>query len=234
MTVYERSTRQKLTEAALLFAGGAAVLAALKARSNGSKLAKAQASLRQTTAELIEAKGLNKLEPKTGLLNPEAFREEVLARTKPTNRASEQRKVHGLALVDIDDFEKVNNRLNHQVADKTVLLPIAKILKNNIRSDGDLAARFGGDEFLIFLGDTPPEDIQIACQKLKDEVNAVNIDPELGNIGITMAYTTFIAGQSYETTLSSLSRALLDAKDNGEVKNQLVEVMSPLSTNGAL
>lgn len=54
-----------------------------------------------------------------------------------------------LAFVDLDGFKEVNDRYGHQMGDKILQL-VAKRLASNLRSD-DLIARFGGDEFVIFL-----------------------------------------------------------------------------------
>ena len=50
---------------------------------------------------------------------------------------------------DLDDFKKANDTFGHLFGDE-VLKHVAKTILNSIRS-GDVAARFGGDEFLIFM-----------------------------------------------------------------------------------
>ena len=57
-----------------------------------------------------------------------------------------------LMLIDIDDFKQLNDHLGHQVGD-SVLVELGKILKENVR-ENDVAARFGGDEFLVYLSHT--------------------------------------------------------------------------------
>ncbi len=51
-----------------------------------------------------------------------------------------------MALVDIDDFKRVNDTLSHQLGD-AVLRTVAEIFRGFVRED-DLVARYGGEEFL--------------------------------------------------------------------------------------
>mgnify|MGYP003573517503 CR=1 FL=1 len=60
-----------------------------------------------------------------------------------------------LAVIDVDLFKRVNDRLGHQAGDQA-LIGLAAVLKANLRAT-DLAARFGGDEFVMLLPLTDPD-----------------------------------------------------------------------------
>ena len=80
----------------------------------------------------------------TGLLNHATAKAKVLERLqeRPDGR-------YALVIFDLDHFKQANDTYGHMFGDK-VLIHVANKLRQSIR-DGDIAARAGGDEFLIFL-----------------------------------------------------------------------------------
>jgi len=67
-------------------------------------------------------------------------------------RALRMRSLFSILLIDIDDFKKINDTYGHEDANK-LLKKFSKIFQKAIRKD-DLAFRYGGDEFVIFLHNT--------------------------------------------------------------------------------
>ncbi len=82
----------------------------------------------------------------TGLKNRRAFDERLAIELSSVRRTT---KPSTLVLVDIDHFKKVNDELGHLAGDE-VLCEVARLLQNSLREE-DVAARFGGEEFGIFL-----------------------------------------------------------------------------------
>src|SRR6056297_149996 len=66
--------------------------------------------------------------------------------------------------LDIDHFKRINDQHGHQVGD-AVLAELAELLKNSLRKD-DIAARIGGEEFLVVLPDTSRAEAQETAQRL--------------------------------------------------------------------
>lgn len=92
--------------------------------------------------EVLEQKADH--DAKTGLLNAAAVKSRV------SQRLSESRdKRFALAVFDLDDFKKANDVYGHLFGDE-VLAAVATRMKENIRST-DIAARVGGDEFVLFM-----------------------------------------------------------------------------------
>ena len=84
----------------------------------------------------------------TGLLNRSAF----IERAAGLMQAAESRQQRlALLFIDLDNFKRVNDSLGHMEGDK-VLITVAERINDCLRST-DLVARFGGDEFVVLLGD---------------------------------------------------------------------------------
>jgi diguanylate cyclase (GGDEF)-like protein len=88
----------------------------------------------------------------TGLYNRRFFDETL---EKELRRAQRNTRPLSLLLVDLDHFKDVNDTLGHDAGD-SLLCAVATILKSGVRSsEGDIACRFGGDEFVLLLPDSP-------------------------------------------------------------------------------
>jgi len=93
----------------------------------------------------------------TDLYNQASFYEHL---SRVFARARRRASKVAVMFVDLDDFKLVNDSLGHQEADG-VLREVAKRLKGSLR-EADVAARFGGDEFVVLL-----EDVTDASEALK-------------------------------------------------------------------
>ena len=99
-------------------------------------------ALRSTSERFDELKDMAVTDPLTGLFNRRGFAE--LLEQDPSARGT-------LALLDGDRFKQVNDQLGHAEGDR-LLRSIADRLKDRTRAQ-DVAARWGGDEFVVFLKD---------------------------------------------------------------------------------
>lgn len=130
-------------------------------------LSEAQAAIltesRNLNARLAEARSaaenLALTDPLTGLWNRRAMRDLLTALVAA--RGAER---FGLMHIDLDHFKAVNDTMGHAAGDH-VLLVVADILRDQIRK-GDLAARVGGDEFVVIFRDCPDAAVldRIACR----------------------------------------------------------------------
>ena len=87
-------------------------------------------------------------DPLTGLPNRNLLQDRLLQ----VLRHAQRQKSHGvLAFVDLDNFKFVNDSLGHRLGDR-LLVEIAKRLRQSLR-ETDTVARYGGDEFVLILGE---------------------------------------------------------------------------------
>jgi diguanylate cyclase (GGDEF)-like protein len=107
-------------------------------------------------------------DPLTGLLNRSAL-EKLRANPEAMERLNA--KGYALAVVDIDHFKQVNDRHGHLLGDQA-LRAVAQVVAARIRQ-GDLAVRYGGEEFLVVLPVTPLSAAFEIAERIRVEVERV-------------------------------------------------------------
>ena len=175
--------------------------------------------------ELKKAKKLllkkSQLDALTGMYNREAG--EILVKEyltlKPRNLYS------AFAIIDIDYFKQVNDRLGHQIGDD-VLKEFALVLKE-IFAFKDIICRLGGDEFVVFMKDIQEDDISIIRERLQVLCKTMNRDIEYNNLKqkislsigcvITNKHTDF--NELYKQADELLYKVKHNGKNGFEIKN---------------
>ncbi|MCP5269317.1 MAG: diguanylate cyclase [Zoogloeaceae bacterium] len=115
--------------------------------------------------ELDKASTLVRHDQLTGVLNRRGLEE---AFEKEMARAERRKTPLCVALLDIDNFKKLNDSLGHDAGD-AALIHLATLVRETMRPQ-DTVARFGGEEFVIILPDTSVEDAQKAVVRLQREL----------------------------------------------------------------
>jgi len=145
----------------------------------------------------------------TGIFNRHGVNELINQQIEEVQR---HKKALSLIFFDIDFFKKVNDTYGHDIGDY-VLVNIAKIVSDEIRSS-DIFARWGGEEFIIFLPETPLVEAIEVAQKLRKSIEThafSSIDSITCSFGVT-------ALQGKENKTSFIKRAdelLYKAKESG-------------------
>ena len=114
---------------------------------------KTHVNLRQKTRQLKE---LSMKDGLTQIANRRHFDEFLELELR---RCTRNQKSISLIMMDIDHFKLFNDTYGHQKGDD-VLKEVAKVLQSCGRRPGDLAVRYGGEEFIMLLGDTDSEDAE--------------------------------------------------------------------------
>ena len=119
-----------------------------------------------------------------------------------------------IALLDIDHFKHINDRHGHAAGD-AVLRSFAAALRAGLR-DGDLVARWGGEEFLLMLPDTGIEQAQALLERLRAGVAVLAVP---GLDGLRIAFSGGISvrsgGEPFADTINRADKALYLAKSSG-------------------
>jgi len=141
----------------------------------------------------------------------------------------EARHHRGLSVMmaDIDHFKEVNDRFGHPEGDR-VLQEVARRLREGLRST-DLAGRYGGEEFLLVLPDTPGDAPRRVAERLRMAIQASPIGLA-GRVTISIGVVQFQGQASPEALIQQADLALYRAKRNGRDR---VEVHLPAAGNQA-
>jgi diguanylate cyclase len=170
----------------------------LKQRSQVDASQEKIMKLQEELSQLSEKVSIDQL---TGVLNRRGLDEAMVLEISRAKRGGSQLCV---ALLDIDNFKHLNDTYGHQVGD-TALQHLAKVIQATVRPT-DIAARFGGEEFVILLPDTA---IEQAVETISRLQRALTKQFFLGNNERLLI--TFSAGVSLfkkdEEPVSVLNRA---------------------------
>ena len=139
-------------------------------------------------------------------------------------------KEYSLAMIDIDYFKKVNDTFGHDAGD-IVLKGLSDIFKNSIAKD-DIAFRFGGEEFLIFLAN--PKNALDTIQKIKDafEDKTFNLNGDNLNKTLSAGIASYDSnGLSPWQIIKFADVAMYEAKNSGRNRIVLYEDIKEGKTN---
>ncbi len=148
-------------------------------------------------------------------------------------RATRYRHPFSLMLIDIDRFKHVNDRFGHATGDR-VLRDVASELKRQIR-EGDVIARFGGEEFVVALANTEIEGAIQLAERIRHSVAALDWSGTGEALSVTISLgLTALAGRSrgshrelLEELLREADRAMYQSKSRG--RNQVSAFRLPAS-----
>jgi diguanylate cyclase (GGDEF)-like protein len=153
-------------------------------------------------------------DPLTGLLNrnvlEERVREEVM-------RARRYHRPLAVAMIDLDLFKRFNDAFGHAAGD-VALRAFSRTLRDAVRRT-DIVARFGGEEFVVVLPETPGPDAAIKLEQIRFDLEAMELQvpgSADGRMTLSAGVATFDPEQ--DAALEILQRAddlLLAAKRAG-------------------
>jgi diguanylate cyclase (GGDEF)-like protein len=121
---------------------------------------------------------------------------------------------HGLALIDLDYFKRINDAYGHAAGDQ-VLQTFAAVASACLR-EGDVLARYGGEEFVLLLIDTNAEYLTQCCERLRLAFAAAQPEGlEVGPLSLSAGLTLLEYGDDLDDALHRADQALYQAKRAG-------------------
>jgi diguanylate cyclase (GGDEF)-like protein len=173
----------------------------------------------QSAGQYEEIRRLTFIDGLTPAFNHRYFQE---ALSKEVNRHARTGHDFALAMLDIDNFKRVNDTFGHPVGDE-ILKGLVEELMTNAR-ESDVVARYGGEEFAIVFPDTPSSSAKDAANRMREliERREFPVAPINRTLRVTISVGVAIYPHDGATSTDLISRAdaaLYFAKKNG--KNQV-------------
>jgi diguanylate cyclase (GGDEF)-like protein len=155
---------------------------------------------------------LSTVDALTGLYNRTFF---FAALEREIARSDRSGRAFCLVMLDLDDLKSVNDRLGHHAGDQ-VLRAVADVVRAGVRKI-DVAARYGGDEFVGLLPETDPTGGWVLAEKIRLTVSEQAVGgiepPPTVSVGV-VSYPA--DGRSADALLMSADRAMYASKRSGK------------------
>jgi diguanylate cyclase (GGDEF)-like protein len=152
----------------------------------------------------------------TGLLNRTEFMRLAAARW----RSQRRHEAHGsLILADLDHFKRINDRYGHAAGDYA-LQTFAAACRGVVRST-DLVGRYGGEEFIVFLGGAPPDQARQVAQQISERLRSTPSPEGMSLPTVSYGVAFAEAGAGLTETIALADRALYEAKSAGRDRTVL-------------
>ncbi len=186
-------------------------------RSTQKKVEESEARIRELETELETTSDLVRHDQLTGALNRRGLEEMF---NKEVARGKRHDTLLCVGLLDIDNFKKLNDALGHDVGDQA-LIHLANVCRETLRPQ-DTVARFGGEEFVILLPETPMEEAVIALTRLQRELTKKFFLSGNEKVLITFSagVTQMLPDDNQATVIKRADEAMYKAKQTG--KNRVI------------
>lgn len=153
----------------------------------------------------------------TGLFNHTAIKEDLIAKMSSASRSV---TCVAVAMLDLDNFKKVNDTYGHQIGDQ-VLRTLSHLLRQRLRKS-DVVGRYGGEEFIIIFPNTTSDVARMVLDKVRIAFGNIHHAAEQGEfcVGFSAGIADSRQTISPDDLLAIADAALYRAKHSG--KNRIV------------
>jgi diguanylate cyclase (GGDEF)-like protein len=142
------------------------------------------------------------------------------------NEASENAASFSVLVLDIDHFKNINDQYGHSAGDQ-VLQQVAEVINMNIRQD-DIAARWGGEEFLIILPYADETKAYCAGERIRSAIERSNFQIN-GSENIQLSVSVGISAadtfeRDYNNVVLRADQGMYEAKFAGRNRTVIKSV----------
>lgn len=181
-----------------------------------------QREIRRRTRAETKLRRIARTDDLTGLPNRRAFRE---AFEREWRQATRTGSTLSLLYIDVDSFKSFNDRYGHGKGDE-VLRAIGRGLETNLRRPRDMAARHGGEEFVVVLPETEAAGARTVAENIRHTIIDLGIAHEgsphgVVTVSIGAASARPLRGNDAGSLLKSADEALYEAKASGRNRAEL-------------
>jgi diguanylate cyclase (GGDEF)-like protein/PAS domain S-box-containing protein len=139
-------------------------------------------------------------------------------------RARRQRQPLSAILFDLDSFKSVNDTYGHAIGDQ-VLQGVAQLCRQNLRQV-DILGRYGGEEFMVLLPNTPLRSALQVAERLCGIIAATAFETDRGQVHVSASFGIAEADdrtQDIDALLKSADQALYFSKEQGKNRVAIVD-----------
>ncbi|MDD4978543.1 MAG: diguanylate cyclase [Gallionella sp.] len=180
------------------------------------RVQESEAKIKELEQELEQVSEKVREDQLTGALNRRGLDE---AYERESTRAQRNNAPICVALLDIDNFKRLNDTMGHQAGDQA-LIHLTAVIKESLRPS-DVVARYGGEEFVIVLPDTGIEEAEQTIVRLQRELTKKFFLHGNDRILVTFSAGVALRGEeeSQDDLIGRADHAMYKAKQAG--KNQV-------------
>ena len=168
-------------------------------------------------SSVVNLKQLALIDELTKVANRRSFIDSV---NSELNRCRRTGALMSLMIFDLDHFKNINDSYGHPVGDKA-LIHVTNLIEKSLR-DYDLFGRIGGEEFAVFLSNTPPEKALEIAERIRKNIqsNPLCCENQKINLSTSIGLTTENSDVRFDKLYEDADQALYEAKQHG--RNQVV------------